>query len=245
MGTGFDSLHQMILNQPNHIDNSNYSGRPPGTPSPENSQHSYSTRISKVEFPRFDGKNVRDWLYKCEQFFLLDGTPPTSMVRLASIHLDGLALQWHLNYMRQKFDIYPTWNQYVTDVTTRFGDAFEDPLSSLVQIKHVGKVQEYVDQFELALTRVNLIQMFNPPTIAHAVNLAKLHEASKTTPPKPSRYSVNYPKSNSILFKPTTPSHSPPSSSFNTPPSPQKANLKPSHFRRSVPEMEERRSKGL
>ncbi|MCH80339.1 hypothetical protein A2U01_0001106 [Trifolium medium] len=60
----------------------------------------YATRISKVEFPSFDGKNVRDWLYKCDQFFLLDETPPTSRVRLASIHLDGLALQWHLNYMR-------------------------------------------------------------------------------------------------------------------------------------------------
>lgn len=61
-----------------------------------------------MEFPRFDGKNVRDWLYKCDQFFLLDETPAASMVRLASIHLDGLALQWHLNYMRSKFDIYPS-----------------------------------------------------------------------------------------------------------------------------------------
>ncbi|MCI23014.1 hypothetical protein A2U01_0044192, partial [Trifolium medium] len=99
----------------------------------------YAMRISKVEFPRFDGKNVRDWLYKCDQFFLLDETPGTSRVRLAFIHLDGLALQWHLNYMRQKFDIYPTWNQYVADVTARFGDAYEDPLSSLLQIKHTGK----------------------------------------------------------------------------------------------------------
>ncbi|MCI23421.1 hypothetical protein A2U01_0044600, partial [Trifolium medium] len=92
-------------------------------------QNMYATRISKVEFPRFDGKNVRDWLYKCDQFFLLDETPPTSRVRLASIHLDGLALQWHLNYMRQKFDLYPSWQQYITDVTARFGDAYEDPLS--------------------------------------------------------------------------------------------------------------------
>ncbi|MCI49456.1 hypothetical protein A2U01_0070700, partial [Trifolium medium] len=35
MGTGFDSLRQMILNQPNHSDHGNYNGRPPGTPSPE------------------------------------------------------------------------------------------------------------------------------------------------------------------------------------------------------------------
>jgi hypothetical protein len=125
MAHGLDSLRNMILNQSHHGDNSYTGGRNNGTPTSENNRNAYATHISKVEFPRFDGKSVRDWLYKCDQFFLLDGTPPTSMVRLASIHLDGLALQWHLNYMRHKFDMYPTWSQYVADVTTRFGDAYD------------------------------------------------------------------------------------------------------------------------
>lgn len=59
----------------------------PKMPVPQ--QQHYATRISKVEFPRFDGKNVRDWLYKCDQLFSLDDTPQASKVRL---HLDGLAL---------------------------------------------------------------------------------------------------------------------------------------------------------
>ncbi|GAU41744.1 hypothetical protein TSUD_180930 [Trifolium subterraneum] len=120
-------------------------------------QNVYATRISKVDFPRFDGKNVCDWLNKCDQFFSLDETLATSMVRLASIHLDGLALQWHLNYMRQTFDVYPSWQQYIADVTAHFGDAYEDHMSSLLQIKHTGKIQDYIDQFELALTQVTLI----------------------------------------------------------------------------------------
>jgi hypothetical protein len=144
MGTGLEALRNIIQNQSSRADNES-NGRTPGPQPSDPHRNSYATRISKVEFPRFDGKNVRDWLYKCDQFFLLDGTPPTSMVRLASIHLDGLALQWHLNYMRQKFDIYPSWTQYVTDVTMRFRDAFEDPLSTLLQIKHTGKVQDYID----------------------------------------------------------------------------------------------------
>lgn len=147
----------------------------------------YSTRISKVEFPKFDGKKVRDWLYKCDQFFLLDETPPESRVRLASIHLEGLALQWHLNYMKSKLDIYPLWPQYAVDVNNRFGDMYEDPLSALIKVKHTGYVQAYVDEFELALTQVSLIpehslsiflaglehntqmhvRMFNPTTISH------------------------------------------------------------------------------
>jgi hypothetical protein len=209
MENSMAELRAMILTSSNHCDNHGSPGRNLGNHTPENNQNSYVTCISKVDFPRFNGKNIRDWLYKCDQFFLLDATPANSMVRLASIHLDDLALQWHMNYMRQKFNIYPTWEQYVADITARFGDAFEDPLSSLLQVKHSGKVQDYIDQFELALTQVNLIPehslsiflagleyhtqmhvwMFNPSSIAHAANLAKLHDSSKETFPKnPSRY---------------------------------------------------------
>ncbi|KAH1150581.1 hypothetical protein GYH30_044549 [Glycine max] len=56
------------------------------------SQTHYSTRFSKVEFLRFDGMKVKEWLYKCKQFFALDNTPPKSKVRLASNHLDDSAL---------------------------------------------------------------------------------------------------------------------------------------------------------
>ncbi|MCI32961.1 hypothetical protein A2U01_0054176, partial [Trifolium medium] len=135
--TDMDEIRSLLRAQVDH-GSPESTGRQGSNGSRSGSQNIYATRISKVEFPRFDGKNVRDWLYKCDQFFLLDETPPTSRVRLASIHLDGLALQWHLNYMRQKFDIYPSWQQYITDVTTRFGDAYEDPLSSLLQVKHTG-----------------------------------------------------------------------------------------------------------
>lgn len=52
-----------------------------------------SSRLTKVGFPIFDGSQLRDWLYRCEQFFSLDNTPPELKVRLASIHLEGKALQ--------------------------------------------------------------------------------------------------------------------------------------------------------
>jgi hypothetical protein len=232
------------------------------------SQNVYATRISKVEFPRFNGKNVRDWLYKCDQFFLLDETPPTSMVRLASIHLDGLALQWHLNYMRHKFDIYPSWQQYITDVTARFGDAYEDPLSSLLQIKHTGKIQDYIDQFELALTQVTLIpehslsiflaglehntqmhvRMFNPTSIAHAGNLAKLHESStQPTQRTTSRFSP-FSKNQGLFTKPTisqTPTSSSTTNTTNSSVSNHKQITPRSTRTYSAAEMADRRAQGL
>ncbi|GAU24592.1 hypothetical protein TSUD_289530 [Trifolium subterraneum] len=234
-----------------------------GSHGPRRVVQTNQTRISKVDFPRFDGKNVREWLYKCDQFFLFDETPPTSMVRLASIHLDGLTLQWHLTYMRQKFDIYPYWQQYVSDVTARFGDAYEDALSSLLLIKHTGTIQDYIDQFELALTQVTLlpehslsiflaglekhtqmhVRMFNPTSIAHAANLAKLHEAS--LPPKQhtsSRFSP-FSKTQGLITKPTISS---PSTTTNSSISPTTKPLTNRTTRiYSAIEMAERRAKGL
>lgn len=140
----FTELRTMISNQTSHVRPEGSSANNVGTPLNENreethetqggnqrhnnpNQGQYSTRISKIDFPRFDGSRVKEWLYKCEQFFSLDNTPPESKVRLASIHLDGTALQWHLNYMRSQFDIYPSWPQYIADVSLHFGERMKTP----------------------------------------------------------------------------------------------------------------------
>ena len=30
------------------------------------------SRLSRINFPKFEGEDVQGWLYKCEQFFELD-----------------------------------------------------------------------------------------------------------------------------------------------------------------------------
>ena len=89
-------------------------------------------------------------------------------------------------------------------------------------MKHTGRVQEYIDHFDLALTQVNLIpehslsiflagldyhtqmhvRMFNPTTIAHAANLAKLHEASLpcSTPLFIRKPTISSPHRNPFIF---------------------------------------------
>lgn len=169
--------------------------------------------------------------------------------------------------------IHPPWQQYVTDVTARFGDAYEDPLLSLLQVKHIGKVQDYIDQFELALTQVTLIpehslsiflagldhntqmhvRMFNPSSIAHAANLAKLHEASQPSPQKTQSRFPPFSRNQGLLSKPTlSPSPPTPPSLPNSPPTPSatlNSTTKPNSNRPtrtySAIEMAERRAKGL
>nr|CAD1842592.1 unnamed protein product [Ananas comosus var. bracteatus] len=70
----------------------------PGGNNPIKSQ--FLSRFTKVEFPRFDGMNLKGWVYRCEQFFEIDGTEEGAKVKLATIHLEGKALQWH----QDKFD---------------------------------------------------------------------------------------------------------------------------------------------
>lgn len=44
-----------------------------------------------MEFPKFDGENVRIWLDKCEAYFLLYQIPESFKLMSASLHLQGNA----------------------------------------------------------------------------------------------------------------------------------------------------------
>lgn len=162
--------------------------------------------------------------------------------------------------MRTRFDVYPSWTQYAADVIARFGEAYEDPLAALIQVKQQGTVQDYIDAFELALTQVSLIpehslsiflaglehsiqmqvRMFNPTTISHAANLAKLYEASKPSIPK---------THSRPAFVPTKPPYTPPKTPLLNHPSPPTPSQKP--VLTKIPrtfnasEMADRRAKGL
>ncbi|KAK4413519.1 hypothetical protein Salat_2764500 [Sesamum alatum] len=41
------------------------------------------TKCSKVEFPKFDGDDLRGWVFRCEQCFEVDDTPLDVKVKLA------------------------------------------------------------------------------------------------------------------------------------------------------------------
>ena len=64
----------------------------------------FATGQSNVSFSRFNGKYLNGWLYRCHQFFKVDGTPPKAMVKLATISFEGKTLQWHQNWVKYKKD---------------------------------------------------------------------------------------------------------------------------------------------
>lgn len=59
-------------------------------PTPEKSPcNHYSARLTKVDFTRFDGLDLKSWMYKCVQFSDLDGVGDSDRVKLDVIHLEG------------------------------------------------------------------------------------------------------------------------------------------------------------
>ncbi|GKC86792.1 hypothetical protein Tco_1147441, partial [Tanacetum coccineum] len=70
--------------------------RPQGEPQRGMQYH----RVTKIEFSRFGGEDVRRWLFSCEQFFKVDNVPDENKVNLMYIHLYDLALIWHRQFIR-------------------------------------------------------------------------------------------------------------------------------------------------
>ena len=50
------------------------------------------TKFSKQNFSTFNGENPTGWVYKCERVFKYDEVPEQEKVGIASIHLEGKAL---------------------------------------------------------------------------------------------------------------------------------------------------------
>ena len=55
-----------------------------------NSPFKYST---KLEFSKFGGEGVEEWLFKVEQFFLLDKTLEHAKISVVSLHFEGSVFQ--------------------------------------------------------------------------------------------------------------------------------------------------------
>ena len=228
-----------------------------------NSPYPYSTRLTKIEFPKFNGEGLKSWLYKCNQFFELDNVNDPQRVKLAAIHLEGRALLWHQNYVKGKGVI--SWTQYVQDITYRFGELYDDPMTDLKALKQTGTIQEYHDSFDNLASRLNLsqehllscylggldeetqlaVRMFTPTTIQQAHCLAKLQEAvDKSKIPKNPQKNLPpllpTPKTNPVFYPNWRGNHNSTTAlqKFNPTPNPNRRTL-------TAAEMSDKMAKGL
>lgn len=97
--------------------------------------------------------------------------------------------------MKSRFNLaFPTWEEYVSTLNTRFGTyLYDDPMAELKELKQTGSVMDYHDKFDTLLNmelaeeyavscfisglkeEIQVpVRMFQPRTLQKALSLAKL-----------------------------------------------------------------------
>ncbi|GKC56058.1 reverse transcriptase [Tanacetum coccineum] len=153
------------------------------------STHSYG-RLAKIEFPKFSGDDVKGWIYRCNQFFKIDGIKERDKIQLASMHVYDKALIWHQQFCKRFGEDYP-WELYPKEAIKRM-DLSEKHAISLF----LGGLKMEISAH---------IRMFTMYTLNDVYYIAKMQE--QTIVAMKSRYGhvLNTPKPVSSMFtKPIT-----------------------------------------
>lgn len=76
-------------------------------------------KFPKIDFPRFEGKDPRGWISKCEKFFQLNPSLDNRQkVIYAALHLDGEADTWYQSVQLEHHDLL--WVDFARLVCHRF-----------------------------------------------------------------------------------------------------------------------------
>ncbi|KAH0697641.1 hypothetical protein KY290_015524 [Solanum tuberosum] len=162
--------------------------------------HAGNHRNHNLLFPRFNGENLKTWLYRIDQYFVVDETLVNHRLRLVAMNLEDEALAWHQAFLRCRDPPNVIgWDEYLRAITETFGDDFADPMLELKQLRQTGTVREFQFAFSRLLTQCNLttaqaiscflgglkdelvgtILMHEPQTLSKVFRLARLTEATQ------------------------------------------------------------------
>lgn len=160
--------------------------------------------LPKLEFPYFEGDDVRVWLDNCESYFELYQIPVGFCVCAASMHLRGRAAHW-FQASRDTLHLL-NWNQFKEAVLGEFeANTHSDRMLELLTLKQTGTVLEYKTHFEKLVYHIKLydkatseiflvtqfmlglkqeikmgVEVMFPQTVSMAAQLALKHEGWQT-----------------------------------------------------------------
>ncbi|MCH84866.1 hypothetical protein A2U01_0005703 [Trifolium medium] len=164
-------------------------------------KNSFQVRFVKLDFPRFDGKNVMDWIFKAEQFFDYYSTLDADRLIIASVHLDHDVFPWY--QMMQKTDPLLSWPALTRALELDFGpSAYDCPRATLFKLAQTTSVNDFYMQLTALVNRVDGlspdaildcfirglqeeirrdVKAMEPKTLSKAFALAKLYEEKYST----------------------------------------------------------------
>jgi hypothetical protein len=103
--------------------------------------------MPKMDFPRFDGSDVRIWLDKCAVYFQLYVIPLDFKVTAASLHMVDRVSHWYQNY--KHYGGNHTWEHFVVVVSQAFEvNTHCVKTMELLNLRQIGSVEEYKLHFD-------------------------------------------------------------------------------------------------
>lgn len=167
----------------------------------EPSKSSFQVRSVKLDFPRFNGKNVMDWIFKAEQFFDYYSTSDADLLLIAFVHLDQDVVPWY--QMMQKTNPLLSWPTLTRALELDFGpSAYDCPRATLFKLAQTTSVNDFYMQFTALVNRVDGlspaaildcfisglqeeirrdVKAMEPQSLSKAFALAKLYEEKYVT----------------------------------------------------------------
>nr|GEX16288.1 reverse transcriptase [Tanacetum cinerariifolium] len=144
-------------------------------PHPEPNNTPYR-KLIRIEFPKFSGDDVKDWVYRCKQFFKVDGVPDEKKIQLASMHKFDAALVWYQQYKKKYPDNTP-WKHFETGSVQTYQEAFE-ALLNRVDLPELVAISMLMGGLKPEVRTP--MRMFQATTLSETYRLARMQEATNT-----------------------------------------------------------------
>jgi hypothetical protein len=95
-----------------------------------------------MDFPKFDGSDVRVWLDNCETYFRFYNIVDEFRVSAATLNLVGDAAHWYQAWKQEMG--WPTWDQLRTAIAAEFELHIEKTkMDELLLLTQTSTVTEY------------------------------------------------------------------------------------------------------
>lgn len=113
------------------------------------------TWLPKMDFPKFDGADVRIWIDKCHTFFAIYKIPEGFKVAAATMYMSDRAAHWYQSY--KMTNIWHNWEQFREAVITEFeGNSRRDKMRDLLLLRQTNSVEEYKKKFDTLVYQIKL-----------------------------------------------------------------------------------------
>ena len=101
----------------------------------------------KIEFPVFEGNDLRGWIKKCTQYFGLCKVHESQKVDLASLYLKGPAETWFMNYNLGRRGV--SWEDFMVDICAKSRDNLDSKVvEDFNRLQQFGNLDDYLTKFE-------------------------------------------------------------------------------------------------